>query len=163
MKSEAKKNTKFSNSKYPVKNVPNVSAGKSYNETKLSNELLQLATRIKASNLNFRDVEPLSADQELRWDDSRVAVPKFKENVKPEHSFKLKDGKELLNLHELAIALRQMNDDVFSHHVNENKNDFASWIKDCMGEKQLASELSKYKTKTSNELAVLRHIASQLN
>lgn len=103
------------------------------------------------SLLNFDDKESKS-----------VVFPNYKQNVKEEHKFYVHDGKELRNLLELGLAIRHMRDETFAHHVNESKNDFATWIKDCMGETQLANELMKYKTKTSNELLVLRHIAGQL-
>ena len=72
------------------------------------------------------------------------------------------DGTEFNNILQLAMGIRHMKEEVFSHHVNEQRNDFANWIKDCMGEQQLANELGKYKSKTSNELLVLRHIANKL-
>lgn len=91
-----------------------------------------------------------------------ASTPKYKRNVKTEHKFWVSDGRELNNLLELAQTIRHMRDETFNHHVNDNKNDFANWIRDCMGEEQLANDLSKYKTKFSNELLVLRHITDQL-
>src|SRR3989338_2785773 len=45
-----------------------------------------------------------------------------------EHTFYLKDGKQVKTMMELADQLEGMTDDVFQHHVNIMKNDFANWI-----------------------------------
>jgi hypothetical protein len=57
--------------------------------------------------------------------------------------FRLNDGKDLRNLEELAVALSDMNEQVFSHHVTEQKNDFSNWIKDVIGDSTLAKNLTK--------------------
>lgn len=100
--------------------------------------------------------------EHINFGNSFKANPKFNSSVNKDHSFKVCDGNELNNLLELAMAIKHMPEETFSHHVNEHKNDFASWIKDCMGEAQLANELGKYKTKSSNELLILRHITNEV-
>ncbi len=75
--------------------------------------------------------------------------------------FVLKDGRMLKDFVELAHALEHMSDDVFSHHVSSFKNDFNAWIQDVFGEKELAAEIAKAKTRSEVQLAVLKHIVKQ--
>jgi hypothetical protein len=67
------------------------------------------------------------------------------EDVPEEHSFRLKDGKQVKSLYELALELAGMDDDTFQHHVNDSKNDFRNWILDIVKDEHLADKLSKVK------------------
>ena len=79
-------------------------------------------------------------------------------NVPGEHSFKLRSGKEIMNLNELAVQLAGMDDETFSHHVNGEKNDFRSWILDIVKDEKLAEKLSKAKDRKSMSNAVEKRI-----
>jgi hypothetical protein len=68
-------------------------------------------------------------------------------DVAGEFVFWICDGRTLRNLGDLASALKDMNDDVFNYHVNKEKNDFAKWIHDVIGDKTLATSIAKLKTK----------------
>jgi len=59
-----------------------------------------------------------------------------------QHYFYLNNGKKLKNIAELMESLKDMDQDLFSFHVNEQHNDFASWIRDVFGEKELARRIS---------------------
>jgi hypothetical protein len=50
------------------------------------------------------------------------------QEVNPEFYFYLADGRALKSVPELLLALRNMDEWVFSHHVNADKNDFSNWI-----------------------------------
>jgi len=60
-----------------------------------------------------------------------------------QHYFYLNNGKKLKNIAELMESLKDMDQDLFSFHVNEQHNDFASWIRDVFGEKELARRTSQ--------------------
>ena len=75
--------------------------------------------------------------------------------------FVLKDGRLLKDFVELAHALEHMSDDVFNHHVNNFKKDFKKWVEDVFGEKELAAEIAKVKTRSDMQLVVLKHIVKQ--
>ncbi len=60
------------------------------------------------------------------------------QDVKPENTFWLKNGKGIKNIAELGRELKQMKDEVFSHHVNDSKNDFANWTEFCLQDQKLA-------------------------
>ncbi len=72
--------------------------------------------------------------------------------------FYLKNGKELDGLRALAMELSEMADDIFSHHVNEERNDFANWIKYSLKEEKLAERMDKVITRVELELEILRHL-----
>jgi hypothetical protein len=62
-------------------------------------------------------------------------------------SFWLCVNKELRSIKELSNALEGIDDDVFRYHVNRDKNDFESWIRDFVQDKELAREIARVKTK----------------
>ena len=59
----------------------------------------------------------------------------------PEYYFYLNNGQRLKNIAELMESLKEMGQDLFSYHVNERNNDFANWIGDIFGEKELARRI----------------------
>ncbi len=67
------------------------------------------------------------------------------------------DGQVLANLLDLRDALKTMKDDVFAHHVNKEKNDFASWVEHVLQDAELAMLMRKSrKALTTRELVVRR-------
>lgn len=67
--------------------------------------------------------------------------------MKPEHHFHLKNGGKLKDLFDLAKSLEEMPEEVFNHHVNEHRNDFYNWIRDVIGDQELALKIKRSKTK----------------
>jgi len=61
--------------------------------------------------------------------------------------FFLKDGQILNSLEDLFQELQVMENHVFEHHVNSEKNDFANWIGDVFGDKFLAKNVQLAKDK----------------
>jgi len=76
-----------------------------------------------------------------------------------EKAFKLHMGIDIRNLRELAEALDIMADDAFKHHVNESKNDFASWIRHVVGDEELAKSVEKSKARKS----ILEKVRDRVN
>lgn len=62
-------------------------------------------------------------------------------------SFWLCTNEYLRSLNTLAEALERVSDDVFRYHVDKYKNDFATWVKDSIDDKDLAREISRIKTR----------------
>ncbi len=56
--------------------------------------------------------------------------------------FFCRDGCVSKNLGELSVCLTHMSQNDFDHHVNDIKNDFSNWIRDVLGDKTLADDLS---------------------
>lgn len=76
---------------------------------------------------------------------------KLLEVPRPELFFKLKDGGVIKTIPELKKALNSMNEEVYSHHVDANKNDFAAWIRDVFHDHALAENVQTARTKTGIE------------
>ena len=82
-------------------------------------------------------------------------------NAKNSEYFFVKDGKAIKNIIELSNDLDRMTDDVFRHHVNDMKNDFANWIKDIFKEEKLAKELFKTTDKDKTQIIILKHVINK--
>lgn len=67
-------------------------------------------------------------------------------NAKNELCFWVNNGPVLKNIKDLKNALKKMNEETFKYHVNKEKNDFAVWVKNALGDKVLANKLAKIKT-----------------
>ncbi len=68
-------------------------------------------------------------------------------------------GRTLKNLEELAIALAEMSEETFGHHVTKDKNDFSNWLRDVIGDVTLADQLQKVTSRT----AAARTVETRLN
>ena len=79
-----------------------------------------------------------------------------------EQHFVVADGRKLKNIIELADALETMSEEIFSHHANEFKNDFAAWIKDVFYDHSLAEDISRAKNRLETQIAVLRRLVKEL-
>jgi len=84
---------------------------------------------------------------------------KYLSDCNPEQCFWVNNGPILKNMEEFANVLPELSDDVFSHHVNSEKNDFSSWIRDVIGDSKLAKDLLGSKSKES----ALKKIRSRVN
>jgi ferritin-like metal-binding protein YciE len=62
-------------------------------------------------------------------------------------TFYLNDGTHLKSLNDLAIALKKMDNKVYTHHINEFKHDFHNWIKDVFADEHLASKIKNVKNR----------------
>lgn len=77
-------------------------------------------------------------------------VPEFKD-------FVTLDGARLKNISDLADKLEYMDDHVYNHHANDEKNDFSRWVGDVMEDDELAEALMG-KEKQEAHVAVLKHM-----
>ncbi|MBU0757868.1 MAG: hypothetical protein KKF44_07380 [Nanoarchaeota archaeon] len=76
--------------------------------------------------------------------------------AKPEHYFILTSGVAIKNLKELVGSLETMNEGVFRHHVNDERNDFANWVRDILNEPDLADELKDTWEIKDTEIKILK-------
>ena len=79
-------------------------------------------------------------------------------NCGEESVFKLGDGTQISNANELSEALERMDEGIFSHHVNEQKNDFSEWAKESLKDEKLAEDLANANNKSEAQIAVLKRI-----
>ena len=78
---------------------------------------------------------------------SEEVKKRFEKKAPEEETFKLENGENLHSIKDFIDNLDHMPDDVFQNHVNEEKNDFANWIKHVFNEEELANKLQNKKTK----------------
>lgn len=70
-----------------------------------------------------------------------------KPNIPEHHYFQLKNGDAIKTIDELEQKLVEIDDETFSHHANEYKNDFATWIRDVFKDEDMAFMIEGAKTK----------------
>ena len=80
---------------------------------------------------------------------TKINAKRILSTVRPEKSFWINNGPIISNLKHLPKVVQGMNDEQFRYHVNKDKNDFSNWIKEVIGDKALADELKKTRTKDS--------------
>lgn len=77
-------------------------------------------------------------------------------------NFVLCDGNSIKCIKDLALGLADLQEDVFYYHVNTDKDDFSSWIKEVFLEIELADKLMQHKNKDDYQLVLLRHIVEKI-
>ena len=75
--------------------------------------------------------------------------PEYLKDVAPEKAFWVANGWVIKNLEELPTALENMSDETFACHANKDKNDFAAWVKEVIGDKSLAATLRMVRNRRS--------------
>ncbi len=53
------------------------------------------------------------------------------------------DGRVVKNMAELGNALKEMTNDTFEYHLNSERNDFSTWVRDVIGDTTLAGQLER--------------------
>ncbi len=96
---------------------------------------------------------------------TKAQAEKFLSKVEGEKCFFCNDGQVFCSLEELVEGLKKMEESVFSYHSNREKNDFARWIEDVFGDKDLAKDLVALSLnrkaslkKITNRIKVLKRI-----
>lgn len=65
--------------------------------------------------------------------------------IKEENYFYVRNGAVLKGREDLLGCLRNIDDECFNHHVTQDRNDFANWVRDILGDESLAKGLSETK------------------
>lgn len=78
--------------------------------------------------------------------------------VKPEKAFWINNGPIAKSLGEFAAALKKLSPVQLAHHVSKEKNDFAKWIDEVVGDKILAQRVRVLKTKEEITNAISQRI-----
>jgi len=78
-------------------------------------------------------------------------------NVDPEKVFYVCDGSILHNIKNLNTILKYMHPDAYAHHANPEKNDFAKWLSEVMGDETLAKNIL-HKSKEEAQKVVERRM-----
>ena len=72
--------------------------------------------------------------------------------------FWTRDGSILRDLRDLHVVVSSMDDEIFFHHVNKDKNDFADWVEYVLQDRDCAEALRKAKKKETLHKTVERHL-----
>ncbi|OIO63394.1 hypothetical protein COY26_02760 [Candidatus Woesearchaeota archaeon CG_4_10_14_0_2_um_filter_33_10] len=98
-----------------------------------------------------------------RVKEKKIEKKDILKDANSDHYFFVNDGTVLKNVLDLSKQLDKMSDEVFRYHVNDMKNDFASWIKEIFKEEKLAEELLKTTEKDKTQIIILKHIIKKFN
>lgn len=74
--------------------------------------------------------------------------------------FWTRDGRILQNLQDLHLAFGSMDDEIFLHHANTEKNDFADWIEHVLEDLDVAVALRTVKERTEAEKMLETYLKS---
>jgi len=80
-------------------------------------------------------------------------------DVPDEKRFWCHDGKTIKNVKELRKALIEMSDETFHYHLSEGRNDFSKWVREVVGDDNLAEDLGKTKSRIQASKAVAERIS----
>ena len=83
-------------------------------------------------------------------------------DIDPGKYFILCNGQTVKNYVELANILETIGDDVFQYHVNNERNDFATWIYDVFNEKELSESLKMTRNKIEMLKVLYKHLYERL-
>ena len=74
-------------------------------------------------------------------------IIKWQNQVPDDKVFWCCDGRVFRSLKDLAIALKEMSEEIYQRHVDGEKNDFSNWVHDVVGDVALAYQLRKAKSR----------------
>lgn len=81
-------------------------------------------------------------------------------DVPEENKFFLRNGNVVRNMKELALEFEEMDEETFSHHVTEEKNDFHSWIASSVKDETLASAIMPIKDRELMRMVLNKRVKS---
>ena len=92
---------------------------------------------------------------------SKVQVYNLSQPAPENKYFVLANGKPVQHVAELAEILDDIEDHVFNHHVNPERNDFHNWVKDVFEDVQLAKKMLGVSDKKHLQLVIYKHAAKK--
>ncbi|HOR41550.1 MAG TPA: hypothetical protein PK111_00010 [Atribacterota bacterium] len=84
----------------------------------------------------------------------------YQEASNIEHYFYLHNSTPIKNLAELIDQLVNMDQELFSYHVNPDNNDFANWLRDVFGFKELARRMKMSRSAQGMLKTITRYLES---
>jgi len=101
--------------------------------------------KAKADRAKFEAENKTQAGGEVKKEET--PTEKFKKDVPPDKILHLHNDMLVVNPKSLYSEIEAMKETDFKFHVNENKNDFADWIRNAVNDEELADNLAQAKTK----------------
>ncbi len=84
---------------------------------------------------------------------------RFLADVPAEYVFRCVNGHMLRNLKELEAELKAISEQDYAYHVNAEKNDFSTWVRDIIKDNSLAKTLLK----ASNPAVASKHVSARVS
>lgn len=110
------------------------------------------ATKAKKSTTTSRTKSAVKKTATRRKTQASTALPA----AMAHEAFWVANGEILHTVADLAEVLRDLDESTFRHHVNHEKNDFAVWVEEVLGETACAADLHRAKTPRSARTAALK-------
>ncbi len=79
---------------------------------------------------------------------SKKTNGKLLAKVPAEYVFWCHDGNIFTDIYDLMEGLNTMSDETFAYHSNLEKHDFSNWIREIMGDDELADALARVADKS---------------
>ena len=83
---------------------------------------------------------------------------KILNQVPVENGFRCADGRVICSLAQLEDAFAGMSADTFTQHVSAERNEFADWVRNVIGDKQLAVEIFTQRNRAHSAKSIARRI-----
>jgi Family of unknown function (DUF5752) len=90
---------------------------------------------------------------------NKEEAKRYLRDVPDDKRFWCHDGKTIKNLRELRKALIDISDETFHYHLSGGRNDFSKWIREVVGDDNLAEALIKTKSRIQASQAVAERIS----
>jgi hypothetical protein len=84
---------------------------------------------------------------------------KLTAKVPQEYVFWCHDGDVYTDIFDLVEGLKRMSDETFAYHSNQEKHDFSNWIRDVMGDGELADILAEAADRAEAVTCILTRIS----
>lgn len=88
----------------------------------------------------------------------KPANKKLLAKVPAEYVFWCHDGSIFTDIYDLMEGLKTMSDETFEYHSNLEKHDFSNWIRDIMGDVELADDLARAANRSEAVSCVIARI-----
>ena len=111
---------------------------------------------------NKTQEEPISVMPQNITEETAPQVEPIADEQEKKNPFYLQDGRKINDPMSLLSELETMSDETFNAHVNLQKNDFATWIRNVFNEKELADLLEQARTKEKTKDVLLRYLSKIL-
>lgn len=86
----------------------------------------------------------------------------IKRKPKDHEYFYLVSGDQIRDVRELVNLLDTLADEVFNYHVNDERNDFASWIEAVFQDKNLAERIRSLRNKQEMNLVICKYLIDEM-
>lgn len=90
---------------------------------------------------------------------NKLEIYQLAQPASGERYFILANGQPIRHVAQLAEVLEDLEDHVFDHHVNPDRNDFATWVQDVFEDIELAKKMIGVPNKEKLQLVIYKHVA----